>query len=134
MKTTLPITVISLASIVLCSFLQGDELKASIERGKSVYESNCMSCHMDKGQGIVGAFPPLANTGRLSDKGKLVKIVLEGASDPITVNGTEYNMEMNPVALTDEQVSDVLNYIRNSWGNKGPMIKVEEVKKLKEEK
>jgi nitrite reductase (NO-forming) len=131
MKTKLLVTILAFGSFTLLSFLQSDELKASIERGKSIYEGNCMSCHMDKGQGLEGVFPPLANTGRLEDKQKLVRTVLEGTSGEITVKGVVYNMEMNPVNLTEEQVADVLNYIRNSWGNKGAMVRVEEVKSLK---
>ena len=130
MKTT--ITLYLSCTITLFSFYQTDSLKESVERGKSVYEANCLSCHMEEGQGLEGAFPPLANTGRLSDKGRLVKIVFNGLSGPITVNGKDYDLEMNPMDLTEKEVSDVLNYIRNSWGNKNPEIKVSEVNQLRE--
>jgi len=43
------------------------------------------------------------------------------------VNGAKYDNEMISVDLTDQQVSDVLNYIRNSWGNKGDAVRPEEV-------
>ena len=46
----------------------------------------------------------------------------------MTVNGKTYNGEMPAVDLTDEQVSDVLNYVRNSWGNKGGAVTPTEVK------
>lgn len=117
-------------AVVILSFTQGG-LAESVKRGKVVYETNCVSCHMSEGEGLEGTFPPLAKTGRLSDKGRLVKIVFHGLSGPITVDGVEYNMEMNPVPLSDEEAADVLNYIRNSWGNKAPEIKVGEVKQLK---
>jgi mono/diheme cytochrome c family protein len=38
------------------------------------------------------------------------------------VNGKIYNLEMTGFDLTDQEASDVLNYIRNSWGNKGPAV------------
>jgi mono/diheme cytochrome c family protein len=46
----------------------------------------------------------------------------------MTVNGKTYNGEMPAIDLTDEQVSDVLNYVRNSWGNKGAAVTPSEVK------
>lgn len=118
-------------TVFLFSFFQKDDLASSVERGKGVYEGNCASCHMAEGEGIEGAFPPLAKTGRLADKGKLVKIVLEGTRGAITVKGKQYDLEMNGINLTDEEVRDVLNYVRNSWGNKAPGISLAEVKKFK---
>lgn len=123
--------VLLLAAGTLLSFVQTDYLKESIGRGKFVYETNCKSCHMADGRGLEGTFPPLANTGRLDDKGRLVKIIFNGLNDPITIDGTEYTMEMNPLKLTDQQAADVLNYIRNSWGNKGVAIQESEIKSLK---
>jgi nitrite reductase (NO-forming) len=89
---------------------------------------------MSEGEGLEGVFPPLAKTGRLTDKGKLVKIVVNGMSGPITVNGKQYDLEMIPVNLSDEEVRDVLNYMRNSWGNKEPAISLAEVKKFRDKK
>ena len=43
------------------------------------------------------------------------------------MNGVKYDGEMLSVDLPDDQVSDVLNYVRNSWGNKGEAVKPEEV-------
>jgi mono/diheme cytochrome c family protein len=112
------------------SFFQSDSLPESVKRGKLVYEGNCISCHMENGAGLDGAFPPLAKTGRLIDKKRLVKIIYSGLEGPITVNGKEYNNQMNPVALSEQEITDVLNYIRNSWGNKNQVIKVNEIKGL----
>src|SRR5262245_25579950 len=131
MKNTLVILILALSSVFLFAFYQDDSLKASIGRGKLIYEANCISCHMADGKGLEGAFPPLANTGRLSDKARLIKNVLEGSSGPITVNGKEYTMEMSAMPLSDEEVRDVLNYVRNSWGNKAPEISLQEVKQSK---
>ena len=112
------------------SSFQSDSLPESVKRGKSVYEGNCISCHMENGEGLEGAFPPLAKTGRLTDKKRLVKIIYNGLEGPITVNGKEYNNQMNPLALSEQEVTDVLNYIRNSWGNKHQVMKVSEIKEL----
>ena len=131
MKERVVTTAFCIGCVFLFTFHQSDQLKASVERGKSIYEANCMSCHMAEGQGLEGAFPPLANTGRLSDKGRLVKILFNGISGPITVKGKDYDMEMTPVNLSNEEVADVLNYIRNSWGNKNIILTVDEVKKIR---
>jgi mono/diheme cytochrome c family protein len=125
------IIAILLVTIALMSFQkkQKFDLKASIERGKEVYNTNCITCHMEKGEGLEGAFPPVAKSDYLmADKNRSIKQILEGASGEMTVNGKTYNGEMPAIDLTDEQVSDVLNYVRNSWGNKGAAVTPSEVK------
>jgi len=116
--------------IGLMSFrVQKFDLKASIERGKEVYNAQCITCHMEKGEGIEGVFPPVAKSDYLmADKDRSIRQILQGASGEMTVNGKTYNGEMPAIDLTDEQVSDVLNYVRNSWGNKGPAVTPAEVK------
>lgn len=127
MKRNLQLIVLGFSVLSFFSFYQAFDLKASMERGKSVYEAQCMSCHMAEGEGLAGVFPPLAKADYLKNKSRLVKIVLLGARGPMKVNGVEYNGEKAGFSLTDEQVSDVLNYIRNSWGNKGEPVRPAEV-------
>jgi mono/diheme cytochrome c family protein len=58
--------------------------------------------------------------------------LLKGISGEIKVNGVVYNGEMAAFDyLTDQEASDVMNYIRNSWGNKGDAVTPEEVKALR---
>ena len=84
---------------------------------------------MEQGEGIESVFPPLAKSDYLMvDKKRSIQQILYGASGEIKVNGTTYNGDMPAINLTDEEVSDVLNYVRNSWENKGEAIKPEEVK------
>ena len=105
------------------------DLKASIARGKEIYVAYCISCHMEPGNGIEGVYPPLAKSDYLmADKKRSIKQVLYGATDEMKVNGKVYNAPMAGFDLNDEQTSDVLNYVRNSWGNKGGAIKPEDVK------
>ncbi|MBN8651876.1 MAG: cytochrome c [Cytophagales bacterium] len=122
MKKIHLIFTLSLTTLVLSSFYQTFDLKASMQRGKTIYEAQCMSCHMAEGEGLEGVFPPLAKTDYLNDKNRLVKVVLRGVRGPMKINGVEYNGEMAGFSLNDDEVSDVLNYIRNSWGNKGVPI------------
>ena len=105
------------------------ELKASMERGKLVYDDLCITCHLTNGKGVPKAFPPLANADYLRDNQEAsIKGVKNGMSGEIVVNGITYNSAMATLGLSDEEVADVMNYINNSWGNKyGKLITPEEV-------
>jgi mono/diheme cytochrome c family protein len=96
-----------------------DELPKSIERGKEVYNLNCLGCHQVSGEGLPGVYPPLAKSDHLDqDQIKSIVIILKGQNEEIRVNGTNYNVPMTSLnQLTDQQVADVLNYIGNNWGN-----------------
>ena len=108
------------------------DLKASIARGKEVYVSYCISCHMELGEGIEDIYPPLAKSDYLmADKNRSIKQILYGLNGEIKVNGKTYNGEMTGFDMTDQEVSDVANYIRNSFGNKGGVVTPEEVKALR---
>jgi mono/diheme cytochrome c family protein len=106
------------------------DLKASIDRGKEVYTAQCMSCHMEQGEGIESVYPPLAKSDyMMADKKRSIDQVLHGLTGEIKVNGKSYDGVMTGFdALTDAEISDVLNYVRNSFGNKGPAVTPEEVK------
>ncbi len=91
--------------------------------GQRVYEQNCMACHQSEGQGIPGAFPPLAGSDYLlSDSKRAINVLLKGLSGEITVNGVAYNGVMPAVQLGDEKIANVLTYVLNSWNNNGGEI------------
>ena len=101
-----------------------------MEKGKRVYTQVCFACHMPEGQGLAGVFPPLAKSDWLmADKTRAIVSLIKGLSGPVTVNGQAYNGVMPPSMLNDEQIASVLTYVRNSWGNNGDIVTVEEVKK-----
>jgi len=129
------ITLLTAFIITLSSFRvtqTNPDLQASMLRGKEIYVNQCMTCHMQQGEGIVGVYPPLAKSDYLmADKNRAIKQVLEGASGEMVVNGVTYYGFMTGFALNDKEVSDVLNYIRNSWGNKGEIVKPDEVKAIR---
>jgi mono/diheme cytochrome c family protein len=116
------------------AFSQAFNLKASIERGKELYLLECQSCHMAEGEGLPGVYPPLAKTDYLKQPTPfLINIILKGQSGEIVVNGTTYNTPMPAQDyLSDEKISDIYNYIRNSWTNKGAAITPEQVKTQRE--
>ncbi len=132
-RSVILVFVISGFLILTSSFFQKYDLPKSIERGKEVYETYCMSCHMPEGQGTE-IFPPVAKTDYLKKPVKtLVNIILLGQSGEITVNKKKYDALMPPQPyLSDEQIADVLNYVRNKMGNKVPgAITPEQVKALR---
>jgi mono/diheme cytochrome c family protein len=127
----LPILLFLFTSItMLVSFQQKQfDMKASMKRGQEIYINYCLSCHLDQGEGIEGVYPPLAKSDYLmADKKRSIDQILNGVKGEIIVNGKTYNLEMPGFDLSDEEVSDVLNYIRNSWGNKGGVVTPTEVK------
>lgn len=106
---------------------------AGMAAGKTVYEQYCMSCHQVDGAGAQNMIPPLVKTSHvIGDKSALIKIILNGLSGEITVNGEKYWGEMPSQAfLKDEEIATVLTYIRNSFGNKASAVTSEEVKKVR---
>jgi len=104
------------------------DLKASVTRGKAIYDTQCVACHQEKGEGVKDVYPPLAKSDYLmANKSRAVAAVVNGVQGAITVNGSRYDGEMIGLDLTDQDVSAVLNYVRNSWGNKGDAVRPEAV-------
>lgn len=107
-------------------------LDERLKAGKILYEANCAACHQQDGQGLAGAFPPLANSDYLmarEDKG--INIVLKGLTGEIVVNGVTYNGVMPQMRLGDDEVASILTYVRNSWGNDGDLVTAEEVSNVR---
>jgi mono/diheme cytochrome c family protein len=103
--------------------------KQSIEKGKLVYEQYCLTCHQVDGSGVPNLNPPLIKTSLvLGDKKKIIGIVLKGLND-VEVNGETYSNPMPPFDfMSDEEIADVLTYVRNSFTNKGTAVTAAEVK------
>ncbi len=93
-----------------------------------VYRANCQACHQADGKGM-GSFPPLAGSSWVQgSEERLVRIVLNGLTGPITVDGKSYNSNMPGLPkLSDEQVAAVLTYVRSEWGNSAPAVTAETV-------
>ncbi len=115
-------TTLTLLSITLFQE-QDTPLKASMERGKDIYNDFCVNCHMSNGEGVAGTFPPLANSDFLLQKREeSIRGIKYGQQGYILVNGEAYDNTMPPMGLEDEEIADVMNYILNSWGNKSDSI------------
>jgi nitrite reductase (NO-forming) len=106
--------------------------QGSLERGKKIYSDVCSACHQADGQGMPGIVPPLANSDYLmSDSDRAVRILLEGLSGPITVNGKQYQGVMPNLALAEADIAAVLSYVRTNFGNRGSHIKVDDIARIR---
>jgi len=112
---------------------QAGGMKASMDRGKQVYLQQCLACHQADALGVQGMNPPLVKTKWiLGDKPTLVKVVLNGMTGDIDINDDTYHGVMAPHSdLTDQQIADVLTYVRNSFGNKATAVTAAEVKAIR---
>jgi nitrite reductase (NO-forming) len=93
----------------------------------------CFVCHQPNGKGVTGQIPPLAQSDLLmSDKAGAIRGVLQGRTGEVTVNGKKYTGIMVPFGqLKDEQVADVITYVRNDWGNSGEGATPQEVSEIR---
>jgi nitrite reductase (NO-forming) len=104
-----------------------------VRNGNTLFQMNCASCHQPTGQGTPGAFPPLAKSDFLMNRSDMgMGVLLHGINnEPITVNGKHFQGVMPQLSLTDDQIASILTYVRNSWGNKSPLVKAKDVKKVR---
>lgn len=126
------VTLFFIAATTLFLFAQ-DHVKASVARGKNIYEQYCLSCHQADGSGVPNLNPPLTQTSYVKgDKKKLIKWVLQGSKENVPVDGKTYTNTMaSQNFLKDEELADVLTYIRNSFGNKQSAVTSAEVKTVR---
>ncbi len=103
--------------------------KASAANGLIVFTQNCVSCHQADGGGVPRMNPPLIKTPWvLGDQTRLVKIVLNGFKEDVEINGDTYSNVMPSLKyLKDQEIADVLTYVRSSFGNKASAITLKQV-------
>lgn len=117
MKLILPLFILTVFTLVVLLY-QEPELKESIKRGSEIYSDFCVNCHMDDGKGVPYNFPPLAGSDYLTkNREASIHAVKFGLQGEIIVNGITYNNTMTSLGLRDEEITDVMNYVMNSWGN-----------------
>lgn len=102
--------------------------------GKNLYETHCQNCHAADGVGLGALIPPLSGADFLEkNREKLPCILTKGMAGEIQVNGKVYNEAMPGVPkLNAIEVTNILNFIGNSWGNHSELWKLDEVKKALE--
>ena len=109
----------------------GDDSK----RGAAVYIDNCAACHRTDGHGYARVFPALAGNPVLQseDSTSLIHIVLKGGTLPATHTApSTFTMPAFDWRLSDQEVADVVNFIRTSWGNRGADVNASDVKSMRD--
>jgi mono/diheme cytochrome c family protein len=99
--------------------------KQAMAQGHDLYWDNCIGCHMEDGAGLKKVFPPLKGSAAIQAKSaaSLIQVVLAGEQMAATPNKpTGFAMPAFGWKLSDQQVADLVNYIRNAWGNSAPLV------------
>jgi mono/diheme cytochrome c family protein len=103
---------------------------ASASDGATVYLTNCSSCHQSNGQGVAGAFPPLAGNATVTGNPvATIAIVKNGLEGRLVVNGQAYSgiMPAWKKQISDEQIAAVVTYIRSAWNNHASAVSLADV-------
>jgi alcohol dehydrogenase (quinone), cytochrome c subunit len=100
----------------------------------AIFLGACAACHGVDGKGQVPFLPPLAGNPAVLDgnPSSLINLVLNGA-EPLVVKGVPdaYRMPQFRIQLNDEQIAEVLSYVRSAWGNDAAAVTTEQVKTLR---
>lgn len=105
-------------------------VQKSLADGKKIYKKYCLTCHQADGSGVPNMTPPLIQTSFVTgDKEKIINIVLNGLKN-VDIDDQTYNNAMPALGsvLKDQEIADVLTYIRNSFGNKESSVTLADVK------
>jgi mono/diheme cytochrome c family protein len=105
---------------------------ASMTSGAAIYARACVACHEANGEGAPRIYPPLPGNANLQsvDPSSAIQIILDGAQTVTTPRAPNAgSMPAYAEQLSDQQIADVANYIRNSWGNAAPLVMPTQVKR-----
>jgi mono/diheme cytochrome c family protein len=85
------------------------------QRAAKLYVDNCAGCHQDHGTGTPDAIPPLASNPAVTatEPYNVIAVMLHG----LPASGIYGAMPSFAGRLSDNQVADLANYVRTSWGN-----------------
>lgn len=102
--------------------------------GADLYRTTCATCHQSNGQGLPGAFPPLAGDPVVTaqDPTGHVHTVLFGLQGK-SIGGVVYPGQMPAWGehLSDDEIAAIVNHERTSWGNAAPTITVSDVARIR---
>jgi cytochrome c oxidase cbb3-type subunit 2 len=97
--------------------------------GATLYQSNCAACHQPSGEGLPGAFPSLKGSTIVTSENPetLIRIIIEG------YDARPEFATMPPLGgqLTDQEITAIINFERNHWGNSAPAVDIEVVKQIR---
>lgn len=117
------VIIFSLFSVIVAACAQSGGVDKSITRGEVIYKSTCQNCHLPTAKGAADIYPPLINTPYVNDPARFVNILLNGLKEPVTVGDKTYTTAMPELsAMSNRDIADVMNFVRNSFGNKGELV------------
>ena len=123
------LVIIIMLSIIRC---KDSVSTAKMEAGKKVYDTNCMGCHMDNGMGVPRMNPQLVNSPYvMGNPNGLIELVLKGSEFFGNADRNYNNLMASFSRLTDDQIADVITYIRNKYANTRDEISAEDVKNVR---
>jgi mono/diheme cytochrome c family protein len=103
---------------------------SQMAQGKKLYDGACVACHEENGSGAPRIYPPLPGNANLQSADALstLRIILDGAQTVTTPRApNKGSMPGYAAKMTDQEIADVTNYIRNAWGNAAPLVTVDQV-------
>src|SRR3954454_11625554 len=114
-----------------CTSAFAQTKQTTATNGKQLYTQYCLACHQEDGAGVPNLNPPLIKTSWvLGDKKRLINWVLKGSGDEkVPIDGNYYNNNMpSQASLKDEEIAQILTYVRSHFGNKASAVSAAEVK------
>jgi mono/diheme cytochrome c family protein len=143
MKKRLVVVITMLGAVVVCLNIRPTLAEAArvgpgpstIQRGQKIYEQTCLTCHQADAGGVPGMTPPLQKSPYVQGPAmKVIGIVLNGLNDGVEIDGETYTNPMPPfnTVLKDQDIADVLTYVRSHFGNKASPITVTQVSQIRQ--
>ncbi len=133
-------THVEYAEVGLTAGAAGDTVaKAAVDpiaEGKRIFGANCVACHQSTGLGVAGAFPPIVGSEWVTGPEQtVVRILLNGLGGAVKVKGVSYNGAMPAwkESMSDEDIANVLTYIRQWSPNAAPAVAAASVASLRKE-
>ena len=107
--------------------------EAGMKAGEAIYAHACIACHEADGSGAPRIYPPLPGNANLqsADPSSTLRIILDGAQTVTTPRAPNTGSMPAYAKLSDSEIADVANYIRNSWGNAAPLVTPDQVAKAR---
>ncbi|HXB45739.1 MAG TPA: cytochrome c [Puia sp.] len=131
-----------LGIVMFCMSLQSHlaatlprRLRTPGQRGKIIYEQTCLPCHQADAGGVPGMNPPLRKSSYVQGTpARLINILLRGLNDGVEIDGETYSNPMPSFStvLKDEEIADVLSYLRSNFGNKAGPISKSQVSRIRQ--
>jgi mono/diheme cytochrome c family protein len=127
--------IVSLIFVALFYCVQANA--QNMQKGKKIYETRCLACHQADGGGVPNMNAPLDAASNVvgNDIARLVRIIRYGYNERIALDGLYYSNAMTASPdLKDNEIADLLTYIRNSWSNKASAVTIAQVQAAKKKK